>query len=505
MIKVGGYNLNRRHRDILNLILNTEECITGSELAKLCNVTIRTIRRDIKEINHLLKEYNVEIDSRIKKGYFLNKRNKEILKKNNVIRKILDYEYIIETPNLPIDRQMYILLKLTIRKYISVEELAEDLYVSEATVNNDIILINKWLKKYLELGISCSLNEGIILKANEKEKRNIISWVLAIRINISTVLKYWSYLFEEKNVITEARELYHIVSAETKKYNYYLSGHSYQLLCYEILVAFKRQQLEFNLNDSDDMDSELMMVMFNIREKVERKLGVSLSKTEWLNLQQCFKSKQFLHGTDIKNIETEEAICIVDEFFRILYEKFKIDLSTNPDNKYKFILYVSPLINRLKYKHCISNKIDEKVIKNYKTEFEMATEIRYIIKQKLNFDIELIDLAYITIHLVSMCGLWRYRLNTIIVCDYDESIISFIKDKIKNIFGEKIEICGFYDYQEFMYENEENLKKIDFIITTSTIADITNIPFVRINPEIDQNDIDMITEYLDSYRSKLIL
>lgn len=496
-------NLNRRHRDILNIILNTDEFITGNELARLCNVTIRTIRRDIKEINILLKEYDVEIDSGIKKGYFLNKRNKEILKKNNVIRKVLDYKYIIETPNLPIDRQMYILLKLTTKKYISVEELVETLYVSAATVNNDIIFINKWLKKNLKLGISYFLNEGITLKANEKEKRNIISWVLAIRLNISTVLKCWNYLFEEKDVITEARGVYHIVNAETKKYNYYLSGHSSQLLCYEILVAIKRYQLGFNLDDLDKRNDILMPVMIAIREEVERKLGVNLSETEWLNLQQYFKSKQFLYRTDIKNIETEEAICIVDEFFRTLHEKFKIDLSVNLDNKYKLVLYVAPMINRLKYRHCISNKIDEKVIKTYKTEFEMATEITHIIKRKLDFDMALIDLAYITIHLVSMCGFWKHRLNTVIVCDYDESILSFIKDKIKNSFGEEIEISRVYDYQEFMYENEENLKKVDFIITTSTIADITNIPFVRINPEIEQNDIDMIAEYLYGYKSKL--
>jgi lichenan operon transcriptional antiterminator len=103
-----------------------------------------------------------------------------------------------------------------------------------------------------------------------------------------------------------------------------------------------------------------------------------------------------------------------------------------------------------------------------------------------------------------MCGIGIYKLNTAIVCDYDESILSFIKDKIRNAFGEKIDIFRIYDYQEFMYEKEEKLKKVEFIISTSTIADITNIPFIRINPEIGQNDIDMINEYLDNQKSKLI-
>lgn len=496
-------NLNRRQRDILNLILNADECITGNELARLCNVTIRTIRKDIKEINNSVKPYDVKVDSNIKKGYFLDKNSKDILKENNFIRKVLDYEYIIETPSLPVDRQMYILLKLTTKKYIYVEELSEALYVSVATVNNDITSINRWLKKKLKLGVSYSLNDGITLKANEKEKRNIISWILAIRINISTVSKYWSYLFEDKDVISVSREIYHIVDAETKKYNYYLSGHSSQLLCYEILVAIKRQKLGFGLDDSNSKNDMLMPVMIAIRKKVEEKLEVNLSKLDWLNLQQYFKSRQFLKGTDIKNIETDEAVCVVEEFLIIICQKFKIDLSHDPDNKYKLILYIAPMINRIKYRHCISNSIDEKVVKSHKTEFAMASEMGDIIKKKLNLDIGKIDLAYITLHLVSMCGIHNHKLNIIIVCDYDESVVSFIEASIKSCFGEKLEISSFYDYQGFMYEDEDNLKNVDLIITTSTIADITNIPFIRINPEVEQNDIDMITEYLKSYTSKL--
>lgn len=496
-------NLNRRHRDILNLIFNTDECITGNELARLCNVTTRTIRKDIKAINDLLKEYHVEIDSKINKGYFLNKKNKNILKKNNVIRKVLDYEYIVEKPNLPLDRQMYILLKLTTKKYIYPEEFSEALYVSTATINNDAIFINKWLKKNLNLAISYSLDKGITLKANEKEKRNIISWVLAIRTNASTISKYWNYLFEEKDIITRARDLYHIINFETKKYNYYLSGHSSQLFCYEILIAINRHKLGFHLNDFDNVNDDLITSMLSIREKVERKLGVNLPEAEWINLQQYFKSKQFLNGTEINNIETEEAISIVDEFLEVLNDKFMIDLGTNLDNRYKLILYVAPMINRLKYRYCISNKIDEKVIKTYKTEFKMATEIVSIIKKKLTLDIKLIELAYITIHLVSMCGLWKYRLNTVIVCDYDESIFSIIKNKIEETFGEKIVISRLYDYQEFMYEDKENLKMVDLIITTSTIADITDIPFIRINPEIEKNDIETIAQYLESFKNKL--
>ncbi|URZ01653.1 Transcriptional regulator MtlR [Clostridium felsineum] len=493
--------MNRRHRDILNLIFNAEEGIAGGELARICNVTVRTIRSDIKNINNLLEKYNVKVESSIKKGYFLNKVDKDTLKKNNVVRSVIDYEYIRENPSDPIERKVYILFNLIDKKYILKEELLEGLHISEATLNNDITAINKWMKENFKLSISYPLNGEITLKANEIEKRNIISWILAIRIKISTVSKYWSYIFDGKNVIEESRKLYHIVNYETKKWGYYLSGHSYQLFCYELLVAINRQKQGVELKE---IEGELTGVIASIRNKIEKKFGYKLSKSEWLNLQNCFKSKQFISGTDIKNIETKEAIYVVNEFLKVLYDKFRMDLRNNKDNKCKLLLYIAPMINRLKYRHCISNKIDKNIAKNYKAEFKMAAEIKAIIKRKFNLEVKSIDLAYITIQLVVMCGFKSHSLKTIIVCDYDESIVDFIKYKIKNNFGEKINIARCYDYQEFMYEDKEKLKNVELIITTSTIADLTDIPFIRINPEFYDNDINTIAEYFKEHKQLIL-
>jgi len=195
---------------------------------------------------------------------------------------------------------------------------------------------------------------------------------------------------------------------------------------------------------------------------------------------------------------------VINEFLHLLHDKFKLDLTLSTDHRYKLLLYVAPMIHRLRYRHCIANKISENLIKRYKTEFKMTLLLAKIIKMQLNLNMELNELTDVTIHLVSMCGyIGKYKLSTVLVCDYDESVVSFIKYRIKNCFGEKIEICRVYDYQEFMFEHEENLKMVEFVISTSTIADITNLPFVRINPEVEQNDIDMISEYLENHKSKL--
>lgn len=486
----------RRQREIISTILNTDGFITGNKLAKVCNVSVRTIQLDIKDVNNSLEGYGIKINSIIKKGYFLDEKAKSILKENNIIRSVIDYKYISETPMTPHERQMYIISKLAIKDYISVEELTDKLFVSSSTISNDINAAKKWLKENLDLNINYSLTKGIKLNVSEKQKRNIISWILSYKLNASSLTKQWNYLFEGEISEDDAR-LHHIINEITKGFGYFLSGHSSQLFCFEILVAINRTQLGHFIEDDENLNDELKPVIIALSEKVHSYMKIELSKIEWLNLQEYFISKQFISGTRIENLETKEANNIVNEFLIKLKKIYNVDLSQNNTGKNKLVLYVSPMINRLKHKHCIANKIIENVSEIHQFEFKMASEISEIIYSQLNLNVSLIEISYIAIHLVSTQNIWKKKLNTIIISDYDEGIISYIKDKLVYSIKDKLKISGCYTYKEFIYDKKETFNDVDFIITTSTLADKTNIPFVQISPVMEQKDIDNLYQHIN--------
>ena len=490
----------RRYREILNVILNTDGYVTGNELAKICNISIRTVRLDIKAINNLLEEYKVKIDSIIKKGYYLTEDGKKLLKENDIIKSVWDHEYIAQVPNTPFERQMYILLKLTMTDYISIEELVDDLYISTSTLNNDINSIKKWLKENLNLNINYSLTKGIKLNCSEIDKRNIIGWVIAKKSNASSVMKNCYYLFNHQEITKFTDKLFPIMNYETKQYGYILSGHSLQFLCNQLFIALERCKLGFSLEEKDEIKDELLPVIIAIKEKIQMELKVTFSEIEWLNLQQYFKSRQFLEGTNLKHIETKEAIQITGRFIKAVYERFNINLEVYPQIKETLLLYVAPMINRLRFKHCIVNSIDENVIKIYPFEYKMSMEMLNILKKELDLNVRSIELAYIVMHLVSTKELWNKKFKTIIVCDFDQSIISLIKNKVFTYLSEKISFCGFYTYQEFTFGLVENLEEIDFIITTATLAGRTNIPFAIISPTMEQKDLINLYEHLESLK-----
>ncbi|MDU4802121.1 MAG: hypothetical protein E6X81_14225 [Clostridium butyricum] len=78
---------------------------------------------------------------------------------------------------------------------------------------------------------------------------------------------------------------------------------------------------------------------------------IILPDIEWSTLQQYFKSRQYIYGSNKENILTKEAFNIVDIFIKNIYKKFNIDLDYFSELKENLLLYVAPMINRLKSKY----------------------------------------------------------------------------------------------------------------------------------------------------------
>ncbi|CAK7046052.1 MAG: hypothetical protein ENTB_02234 [Enterocloster aldenensis] len=68
-------NLTLRQRKILHFLQNHTGFITGSELSKHLEVSSKTIRTDISEINQQLNRSDIRIVSEHSKGYFLDAGN----------------------------------------------------------------------------------------------------------------------------------------------------------------------------------------------------------------------------------------------------------------------------------------------------------------------------------------------------------------------------------------------------------------------------------------------
>ena len=70
-------SLSKRQSQILQVLKNSSYEVSGNDLANLLNVTSRTIRNEIKNINSLLEVKCIQSNSQ---GYFLDSSSEDWMK-----------------------------------------------------------------------------------------------------------------------------------------------------------------------------------------------------------------------------------------------------------------------------------------------------------------------------------------------------------------------------------------------------------------------------------------
>src|SRR5699024_5468921 len=143
---------------------------TGVDLSTLLNVSTRTIRTDIKNINHVLKEYDANIISIKSRGYLLeiyNSNKFDLFKLNNFIEKDNFVDSIIK--------------ELLIHSYHSYplfqQALADKLFTSLSSLKKLLPNVIKKIEKY-NLILRADNQDGLLLVGNEEEIRQAIKFFL---------------------------------------------------------------------------------------------------------------------------------------------------------------------------------------------------------------------------------------------------------------------------------------------------------------------------------------
>ncbi len=147
-----------------------DNIVSVKQLSSLLNITDRTIRSDIQAINDVLEKNGAQIKLKRKAGYYLeindSKKYQEFL---NTIKQTSNLE--LDTSQ---DRIKYLLnLLLYSDEYMTLDDLADHIYVSKNTLQNYIKSLKNIFLKY-DLEYISKTNIGVKVIGNEDDKRKCL-------------------------------------------------------------------------------------------------------------------------------------------------------------------------------------------------------------------------------------------------------------------------------------------------------------------------------------------
>lgn len=501
--------IDTRNKKILKELIKSNGPTTGRYLSKVTGVTARTIRNDIKYINGESKSTGMLIKSLPSKGYQIMIQNDS--QYNQFLRHILKKEQMQEPtiPSLPEDRVNYIIRKfLSTNSYITLEEIANELYVSKTTIDNDLYRVEEALNDY-ELTLEKKRNYGVKIKGDEFKIRLCIAHFLIKENNPENLGRFSSKFKISMLEAEDLNQIKGILLKHTKDVKLKLTDLTLCNLVIHIAIAIKRIKSGYKIKSThlDDIEKIHNAKEYAVAQKITNDLqslfNIAISQEETLYITIHLLSKKIIVDNQIDYNQLKEVIGtttikIIDAILETIKKTYYIDLSYDDDLIWNLALHLKPALNRIKYGMSLENPILEEIKTNYAYPFEMAITASKNLFDLTGTYVNEDEIGYIALHFAA--ALERLRLKNkdkikhiLIVCTSGIGTAKLLEAKVKKLFNNISSITTLPMYRL----DKKKLENIDLILTTVPLDIQTHIPLLQVSALLRDEDIELINRFLN--------
>lgn len=502
------YDLQDRHKKIINELIRRNDWVKGNILAEKVNVTPRTIRSDIAVINHMLQPTGYGIQSSRKDGYRI--WGDHVEKLNQILSDGSDI------PNTPRDRIKTLSIRLLLADKDNVEyldDLEEEMYVSKATLENSIYKIKAAIENRVS-PIFLQREKGKIWTAGEEEtKRFLLKELIVDRTepDYFVIEKYDDYFgkevpekmmevvlraLEDNGLAMTAEDTLHLVIFLAIKITRVFQGKTFEG---GSLEPSSPQDMNSRLTRSIvEIVNEEFRVMFNEAEQIDLMIQISLMR---------LISEKEMDFQSLKNDKNHYEF-IVDELLGDIKKNFFIDLTDDPELKQGLIAHIQYMMK--KRRKDLLDKKTNPVLTLFKTEYPFVFDMALFIYEKFYdiFGLKLTEdeLGYVAAYLGAAIvkmensdGANHIKMAVVTGLNYGASRL--LVTRLKSLYGSACNIAG--PFSPYSVRDVERLKP-GIVVTTESEEFGQGEQFVqiRISPLVNNTDQNKITEEIQKLKKQ---
>lgn len=460
--------MRRKQEELINYLYTHNEKVTANILSKALNLSIRTIKSYIAELN---MNYPSLISSS-NRGYVIDK-----VKANSLL------QYKDDIPQDYESRCIYIIKKTLLEKqdYIDIFDLCEELFISYSTLKKDIYKMNTSFANF-KITFS-SENNKLHVGGSEQNKRKLISHVMSEEVSGN---------FLNLTLLQESFPDYDLDDACTlikdicKQHHYYLNDFS----CVNFILHVTIMVSRINHGNHIINNNELIQVTNKNDEKIAKELclaleqvfNVSFNSSEILEIYILFKNNANYINDENENVSllvSDEIIQITKNIIKNVDEHFFINLDS--DNFITpFMLHLKNLKNRLIKNNLLKNPMLDSIKISCPTIYDISTFIAYQLTLSFHENVNEDEIAFIALHVgteIERQKKEETKVSCLLLCPEYLNITSTLHKKIMMDFGDQLTI-----QKSISFENEVLGNNFDLLITTVPVLESTNYFTVLLPP-----------------------
>lgn len=464
---------NQRLAQLFSALQN--ETLPQDELARRFAVSTRTVRTDISALNALLQDHGARLVLTRGAGYQL------------IVDDVTRYENLLRAapvqlrvPRSSQERVHYLLTRfLTSAFSLKLEDLAEEWFVSRATLQSDMAEVREWLSRY-QLSVETRPHYGMKLFGSEMAIRTCLTDLLydiALHSEHSPLLTlealHSGMLITLKPLLQRCFNRCRVrVTDEGERY----------LLLY-CAVAVRRIGEGYPLSDfvADDVDDDVRDAARQLVNQLEPMAGKPVSPAEEAFLRINIAARRTEERAP-SAINADDSDTLVEYILGYINRHYNYDLQRDAQLRADLLTHVKSMITRVRYQINIPNPL----LGNIKQHYPMAWDVTLAAVSSWGkyspYSISENEIGFLVLHIG--VGLERHydvgyqrHPQVLLVCDTGTSTVRMIEALLLRKYPHIVvrERLSLRDYEQRMAIDE------DFVISTVRLSD-KNKPVVVISP-----------------------
>ncbi|MDY0393991.1 BglG family transcription antiterminator [Virgibacillus halophilus] len=490
--------LNTRLQTILRLLMGAEQPLTGDYLANQTEVTARTTRQDIKNLAALLDGHGAVIQSIMGKGYILEITEQD--KFRTYLQSCIGEEDTGDEkiPASPEERVAYMMKRLLLSdSFIKLDDVADEMYISRSTVQNDLKQVKQILSDY-DIQLQTRPNHGLKVAGSEMKLRFCIAEHVFDRdTSPGNHVANLPLLPQKELKIIQA-----IILRQIKENHITLSDIAVHNLLIHIAIACKRIRSGYHVSlVKTDIQEVAGQIEYGVAERivseVEGMLDVQFPQTETAYVAiHLMGTKMLRQNGDsekvVAHIIDEELLQLIHIALKKINEEMHMDLLDDDELTIGLGLHLKPARNRYKYGMNVRNPMLSEIKRNYPLAFEAGVIFGLAFEDVTGIKIDENEVGYLALHIGA--AIERKKMKSgpkrcLIVCASGRGTSQLIYYKLKNHFGKNLDVAGTTEYYNL---NHHDLHSFDFVVSSIPIAESLPVPVIEVNAIVDDQDLKKI-------------
>ncbi|WP_333499729.1 BglG family transcription antiterminator [Kluyvera sp. CHPC 1.2972] len=474
---------NQRLAQLFTLLQN--ETLPQDELAQRLSVSTRTVRADITALNELLMNYGAQ--------FVLTRGSGYQLKIDDPSR----YQTLEETapkpqhiPRTAQDRIHFLLVRfLTSAFSIKLEDLADEWFVSRATLQGDMVEVRERFQRY-QLTLETRPRHGMKLFGSEVSIRACLTdllWELSQQGPLNPMIRQEAF-DDSVPAMLEA-----VLEETLIRHHVRLTDVGERFICLYGAVVARRVSDGYPLADfsAEEVAQNVRDVAHDVASALQKLTGKPFSQAEeaWLCVHIAARQVQ---DVDPETISADDDEALVNYILRYINQQYNYNLLEDAQLHADLLTHIKTMITRVRYQIMIPNPLLDNIKQHYPMAWDMTLAAVSSWGKYTPYTISENEIGFLVLHIG--VGLERHynigyqrQPKVLLVCDAGNAMVRVIEAILQRKYPQ-VEIAATLSQRE--YEQLESVSE-DFVISTVRISEKEK-PVVTISPFPTDYQLDQI-------------